>query len=175
MNQYCLRYYCDGQTNKGTNGARSMVPLHAHSYTGFHCGGGLYFSALVDFSPLVSARFEEPELKSTNGSDTILLFHESHLFVVFFCFLLFCFFLFFVQQCHLQRHEAHEHGKQKLLSLRIWLCVLSGAAPSYLSSAKVPIDWAADCASVSLPVQPSLRPSPPSLHPTPPAAQGLID
>lgn len=27
------------------------------------------------------------------------------------------------------------------------------AAPSYLSSAKVPIDWAADCASVSLPVR----------------------
>lgn len=85
----------------------------------------------------------------------------------FFCFFVFCF-LFFVRRCHLQRHKAHEHGKQKLLSLRIWLCVLSGAAPSYLSSAKVPIDWAADCASVSLPVQPSLRPSPPSLHPSPP-------
>ncbi len=54
------------------------------------------------------------------------------------------------------------------------------AAPSYLSSAKVPIDWSADCASVSLPVQPSLPdspPSPPSIHPPSslPSAQGLID
>lgn len=72
------------------NGARSMVPLYAHSCTRFHYGGGLYYSTLVDFSPLVSAsaRFEEPELKSTNESDAILLFHESHLlFFLFFCFL----------------------------------------------------------------------------------------
>ena len=70
------------------NGAQSMVPLCAHSYTPFHYGGSIYYSTLVDFSPLVSAstRFEEPELKSTNESDAILLFHESHLlFLFFFC------------------------------------------------------------------------------------------
>lgn len=61
------------------------------------------------------------------------------------------------------------------------LCVLDEPAASYLSSAKVPIDWSTDCASVSPPVQPFPRPLPLASFPYPPSippptpAQGLID
>lgn len=50
-------------------------------------------------------------------------------------------------------------------------------AAAYLSSAKVPIDCSTDCASVSLPVQPTLRPSPPlppSLNPSTPPYPPLL-
>lgn len=53
----------------------------------------------------------------------------------------FCFRFFsssFFLQCHLEQHKAHEHRKQKLLSVRIWLCVLNGLQPLIWAQQKSP-------------------------------------
>lgn len=89
-------------------------------------------------------------------------------------------FFFFFLQCHLEQHKAHEHRKQKLLSVRIWLCVLSGLQPLIWAQQKSPsIGPLIVRLSAYLSSPPSALLLPrllPSIHPPSlPAAQGLID
>lgn len=55
-----------------------------------------------------------------------------------FCCCCCCCFVFYVQRCHLEQHKAHEHGKQKLLSVKTWLCVLDGLHPLIWAQQKFP-------------------------------------
>lgn len=125
---------------------------------------GIYHMALVDFCKCFL------EYRIWRASDWINKWIRYHLAVSWIA--PFVFLIFFLQ-CHLEQHKAHEHGKQKLPSVTIWLCVLHGLQPLIWAQHKSEIDRSADCVSVSLPVQPSLRPSsppaslPPSLCPRP--------
>lgn len=74
-------------------------------------------------------------------------------------------------QCHLLHIKLMSIGNNRSCHWWSGLYVLDEPAASYLSSAKVPIDWSTDCASVSPPVQPFpcpllLPPSLPSIHPS---------
>lgn len=77
----------------------------------------------------------------------------------------FFFNLFFA--VHLLHIKLMSIGNNSSCHWGFGLYVLDESAASYLSSAKVPIDWSPDCASVSLPVQPFPRPPPPCLLPLP--------
>lgn len=63
-------------------------------------------------------------------------------------------------QCHLVHIKLMSIGNNRSCQWWSGLYVLDEPAASYLSSAKVPIDWSTDCASVSPPVQPFPLPPP---------------
>lgn len=146
------------------------------THTWFHYGEGIYHITLVGFlalcglvQNLMSQSFNKP----TNQMLSCCFMNCSFCFVFFFC-------VFFLQ-CHLKQSNAHEHRKQKLLSVRIWLCVLNGLQPLIWAQQKSPsIAPLIVRLSAYLSSPPSTLPLPcllPSIHPsTPPSsAQGLID
>lgn len=74
-------------------------------------------------------------------------------------------------QCHLLHIKLMSIKNNRSCLWWSGLYILDEPAASYLSSAKVPIDWSANCASVSPPVQPLLGPLPlppslPSISPS---------
>ncbi len=153
-NQYCLRCYCDGQTNKGMNGARSMVPpwhtlIHTISLWRRHLS-----RRISRFSTPVSGNMG---LKSQCSNKQMNQMLSCRVMNRFFCCCL-------LQRCHLERHKAHEHGKQKLLSVKTQLCVLNGLHPliwAQQSSHRL-VRWLCVCQ----PTRPALPPPFSSLFPS---------
>lgn len=146
-----------------------MAPQDTHSYTPFcHWGGHL--------SHHISKIFYAPfrQYRIWGASAQINKWIRYYLPVS--CIVP----LFFSTGCHLENHKAHEHGKQKLLSVRIWLCVLNELHPLIWAQQKLPsigpliVRLSAHLSSPS-----SHLPSPilpPPLHPSSLLpAQGLID
>lgn len=91
------------------------------------------------------------------------------------CCLMYCTFVlyFLLQWCHLQQHKAHECRKQKLLSVRIWLCVLNRLHPLIWAQQKFPsigplnVRLSAYLSSPSPALLPHLPPSTPPPPPGP--------
>lgn len=146
--------------------------LHAKKKEKSQCTESIYHISFVDFAIVGIQHMRRNQMLS---QELLLLWG----------FLSFLKSLFFFLQCHLPNIKLMSIGNNSACQWGSGLRRPGRGTASYLSSAKVSIDWSADCASVSPPVQPFLRPplpapsplppSLPSIHPSSIPAQGLID